>query len=190
MSTRHPPGPSRCGINFDCGICGRKRSTGAPALSINADCHKHCSRADYRVLAYLLIPRVQDQIRILALEFPAGKTPELLIKLLVEPADRARAKTVPTELFADGFDVPSRYSLDVHLCERRHQRLLAALIALENLGGKPSVAILGNSQLEFAYPGDQAARVVAASKRSSHLRLALLFPLQRARPSPLPETPE
>jgi hypothetical protein len=47
----------------------------------------------------------------------------------------ARAKTVPTEFLADRFNLPSRYSLDVHLRERRHQRLLAALIALENLGG-------------------------------------------------------
>ena len=87
----------------------------APALPINADGHQYRSRTDYRALSELLIPRVENQIRILALELPTGKTLELLVQLLVESTDRARAKTVPTELFADRFDLPSRYSLDVHL---------------------------------------------------------------------------
>jgi hypothetical protein len=83
--------------------------------------------------------------RIFAVKLPTGKAPEFLVELLVEPTDRARAKTVPTELFADRLDFASRYSLDVHLRKRGHERLLATLIAFENLGGKPPVAVLGNS---------------------------------------------
>ena len=44
----------------------------APAIPINADGHKHRSRADHCVLPHFLIPRVEDQIGILALELSAG----------------------------------------------------------------------------------------------------------------------
>jgi hypothetical protein len=60
--------------------------------------------------------------RIFAVKLPTGKAPEFLVELLVEPTDRARAKTVPTELFADRLDFASRYSLDVHLRKRGHGR--------------------------------------------------------------------
>src|SRR6478752_8569661 len=133
------------------------------AIPINADAHKHRSRADHCVLPHFLIPGVEDQIGILTIELSTGKAPEFLVELLIESTYCTRAKTVSTELFADRFDLPSRYSLDVHLRKRRHQRLLAALIAFENLGGKPSVAVLRNSQLEFSYPRNQAAWIVAAS---------------------------
>ena len=87
----------------------------APAFPIDADGHKHRSRADHCVLPHFLIPRVEDQIGILAIELATGKAPEFLVELLVESTYRTRAKTVPTELFADRFDLSSRYSLDVHL---------------------------------------------------------------------------
>ena len=119
----------------------------APAFPVNADGHKHCSGSNHGVLPHLLIPCVQDQVGIFAVKLSTAKASQFLIELLVEPTDRTRAKTALSELFADRLDLPSRYSLDVHLGERRHQRLLTALIAFENLGGKPPVAVLGNSQL-------------------------------------------
>ena len=87
----------------------------APSLPINADGHQHRSGADDSVLAHLLIARVEDQVGILALQFPTGKAPEFLVQLLVESTDRAGAKTVSAKLLADRFDLPGRYSLDVHL---------------------------------------------------------------------------
>src|SRR6476619_5708274 len=133
------------------------------AIPINPDGHKHRSRADHCVLPHFLIPRVEDQIGILTLELSTGKAPEFLVEFLVEPTYCARAKTVPAELFTDRFGFPSRYSLDVHLCKCGYQSLLTALIAFEYLGGKPSITEIRNSQLEFAYPRNQAARVIAAS---------------------------
>ena len=67
------------------------------------------------------------------------------------------------ELFANRRDFAGRDPLDVHLGERGHQSLLAALITLENLSGKPSVAILGHSQFELSYSRNQAAGIVAAA---------------------------
>ncbi len=55
----------------------------APSLPINADGYKHRSRADHGILSHFLIPRVDNQVGIFAIE------------LLVEPTYRARAKTVP-----------------------------------------------------------------------------------------------
>ncbi len=135
----------------------------APAFPIDSDGYEHCSGSDHGVLPHFLIPRVQDQIGIFTVKLSAAKAPQFLVELLIEAAYRTRAKTVSAELFADCFDLPRRYALDVHLGERSHQRLFAALIAFENLGGKPSVAVLGNSQLELSHPRNQVARVVAAS---------------------------
>jgi hypothetical protein len=39
--------------------------------------------------------RVENQIRIFAVQFPAGKASEFFVELLVEPTNGARAKTVP-----------------------------------------------------------------------------------------------
>src|SRR6476660_2914596 len=103
------------------------------AIPINADGHKHRSRANHCVLPHFLIPRVEDQIGILTLELSTAKAPEFLVEFLVEPTYCARAKTVPAELFTDRFDFPSRYSLDVHLCKCGYQSLLTALIAFEYL---------------------------------------------------------
>ena len=75
-----------------------------------------------------LITCIDDQIGILALELSPRKASQFRIELLVDLADRTRAKTVSAELFANRFDFPSRYSLDVHLRERRHQGFLAAQV--------------------------------------------------------------
>jgi len=87
----------------------------APALPINADGHKHRAGANHRVLAHLLIAGVQDQIGIFTVKLPTRETPELRVQLLIESTDRACAKTVPTELFTNRFDLSGRYPLDIHL---------------------------------------------------------------------------
>ena len=65
------------------------------------------------------------------------------------------------QLLGDRLDLAGRDALDVHLGERGHQRLLGALVALEQLGGEAPVAVLRHAQLELADPGDEGAAVVA-----------------------------
>jgi hypothetical protein len=86
----------------------------AASLPINSDGHQDRPGADDSVLAHLLIPRVEDQVGILAVQFPTGKAPKFFVELLVESTDRACAKTVPAKLLAGRFDLSGRYSLDVH----------------------------------------------------------------------------
>ena len=67
------------------------------------------------------------------------------------------------QLLGDRLHLPGRDALHVHLGQARHQRLLGALVALEQLGREAAVAILRHAQLELADPGDQGARVVAGA---------------------------
>jgi hypothetical protein len=61
--------------------------------------------------SHLLLPSVAGWVWIFAVEFPTGGAPEFPVELPIEFADRARAKTVPAEFFADRFDFPNRYAL-------------------------------------------------------------------------------
>jgi hypothetical protein len=67
------------------------------------------------------------------------------------------------QLLGHGLDLAGGHALDVHLGQRRHQRLLRALVALEQLGGKAPVAVAWHAQLELANAGDEAAAVVAGA---------------------------
>ena len=67
------------------------------------------------------------------------------------------------QFLGDRLDLPRRDALHVHLGQRRHQGLLGALVALEEFGREPAVAILRHAQLELADPGDERARVIAGA---------------------------
>ena len=67
------------------------------------------------------------------------------------------------QLLGDRLDLAGRNALHVHLGQRRHERLLGALVALEKLGREPAVAILRHTQLELADPGDERAGVIAGA---------------------------
>ena len=64
------------------------------------------------------------------------------------------------QLLGDRFDLPGRDALDVHLGEGGHERLLGALVALEQLGREATLPVLRHAQLELADPGDQRSAVV------------------------------
>ena len=66
-------------------------------------------------------------------------------------------------------DFAGRHALHVHLGQRADQRLLRALVALEQLGRKPPAAILRHPQLQRPHPGDQRAAVIAAAVGQSRL---------------------
>jgi hypothetical protein len=51
-------------------------------------------------------------------------------------------KAVAAQLLGDRLHLPGRDALDVHLGQHRHQRLLRALIALEQLGREAALPIL------------------------------------------------
>jgi len=67
--------------------------------------------------------------------------------------------------------------LYVHLGQCRHQRLFRALVAFEEFGREPAVAILRHPQLELTDPGHKRAGVVAGAVAEPGGRaLALLGP--------------
>ena len=86
---------------------------------------------------------------------------ELAVQLLVQPADGAGRERVPTQLFCDLLGFPGRNAHHVHRHQCQHERLLAALIALENLGTEQPIAVLRHAQLELANASEIAAPVVA-----------------------------
>ena len=83
------------------------------------------------------------------------------------------------ELLGDRLDLAGRHALHVHLGQRRHQRLLRALVALEQLGREAAVAVLRHPQLQLADPGDQRAVVVAAAVAEPRRRPLALLGAQR-----------
>src|SRR3546814_4057070 len=68
-----------------------------------------------------------------------------------------------------------RNALDIHLGQRRHQRLLRPLVALEQLGREAPGTVLRHPQLQLADPRHQRARVMprtVAEPRIAALALA------------------
>ena len=58
---------------------------------------------DHSILTQFFITRIDDQVRILALEFAPSEASQLSVQLLVDLTDRTRAKTVFAELFTGRF---------------------------------------------------------------------------------------
>lgn len=54
---------------------------------------------------------------------------------------------------------PGRAPLDVHLRQRREERLLGALVAAEEFGREAAVAVLRHAQFQLADAGDERTRV-------------------------------
>ena len=67
------------------------------------------------------------------------------------------------QLLGDRLHLSGRDPLHIHLGQRGDQRLLGALVAFEQLGREPAVAILRHAQLELADAGDEGARVIAGA---------------------------
>ena len=81
------------------------------------------------------------------------------------------------QLLGDRLHLSGRDPLHIHLRQRRHQGLFRALVAFEQLGREPAVAILRHAQLELADAGDEGARVIAGAIAKPGARaLALLGP--------------
>src|SRR6516162_4270409 len=63
----------------------------------------------------------------------------------------------------DRLHLARRHPLHVHLRQRPHQRLLRALVALEQRRREPTLPVLRHPQLQRPHPGDQRPAVVAAA---------------------------
>ena len=112
---------------------------------------------------HLLVARVEDEIGKGLFEGASGKGLEAFVQTLVDGGDGRGRKGVAAELLGDRLDLPGRDTLHVHFGQRRHQRLLGALIAFEKLSREAAVAILRHAQLQLADPGDEGARVIAGA---------------------------
>ena len=85
------------------------------------------------------------------------------------------------QLLGDRLDLAGRDALHVHLGQRRHQRLLGALIAFEEFGRELSVPILRHAQLELADASDERAGVVAGAIADPSRRALALPGVERVR---------
>src|SRR5580700_5274353 len=101
-----------------------------------------------RCRAYLLITRVEDEVRKGLAEGALGKGSEALVQALVDGGDGGGREGVAAQFLGDRLHLPCRDPLHIHLRQRRHQRLLGALVAFEELGGEPSIAILRHPQFK------------------------------------------
>ena len=130
-------------------------------------------------LANPLIAGIQDQVRAGLVQPPARELGQAFVELHVDRADRRGREAVAAQLLGDRLDLAGRHALDVHLGQRRHERLLGALVAFEQLGREAAGAVLRHSELQLADPGDQGAIVVAAAVAEARRRSLALLGTQR-----------
>jgi len=67
------------------------RQHAPPFLPVDAQGHQYGPAADYAILADLLIARIEDQIRVVLVQFPGGPLLEFDVELLVDPSTALRA---------------------------------------------------------------------------------------------------
>src|SRR6516162_6208598 len=133
----------------------------APAVPVDADRDQHRVARNNAGFAYPLVARVEDQIGQGFGQGPAGKLRQARIQSLVDRADRRGREVVAAQLLSNRLDFAGRNPLHVHLCQCGNQRPLRALVALEQFGREPALAILRHPQLELANPRDQGPVVIA-----------------------------
>src|ERR1019366_6706338 len=135
------------------------------AIARRADAHRHQHALTHHCAAapHLLVARVDDQVRILFRQRTLAPLGDLGVQLRGQRRHLALAYLQPAQRLGNGAHLARRNALDVHLQHGQHQRLLAALIALEQLGLELAVAVLGDHELQFAHPRLQRARLVAVA---------------------------
>src|SRR5438094_4941304 len=133
----------------------------APAVPVDADRDQHRLADHDAALAHLLVAGIDDEIGKGLIKPPAGKGGQARIEPLVDRRDRRGRAGMAAQLLGDRFYLPGRDTLDVHLGQRRDQRLLGALVAFEQFGREAALPVLRHPQLELADPGHQSAGVVA-----------------------------
>src|SRR5688572_27453455 len=122
----------------------REFDTQDAAPSIPADRHSEQDSlaTDHAGLAHSFVPSIEDQIRVGLLKPAAGELGQAGVQALVDGTDARGRKTMAAQLLGDRLDLPRRYTLHVHLGQRRHECPLRALVALEQLRREPAFTVL------------------------------------------------
>src|SRR5258706_699708 len=155
-----------------------------PAFPVHSNGHEYSLAYNDPALPATLVTGIENEIRERVCKPPSGKRSQALVEGFVDGADRTRRKAVTAQGFRDRLHFPCRNALHIHLRQSPNQGFLRALIALEQLRGKPARTVLRNPKLQSANPRDQGALVIAAAitktpfrplaffrgKRLSHLR--------------------
>lgn len=135
----------------------------AAAVPADTQRDEHSAAVPHAVFPHPFVAGVQNHVGILLLEPPGHEPGQVGVELLVDCADRAGAKLVAAEFLGNRRDSASGNALHIHLHQRGHQGLLAALVAFKQLGGEAALPVLGHPQLQLAHPSHQRAAVVTAA---------------------------
>src|SRR5215207_1619555 len=100
-------------------------------------------------VADLLDLRVQEQVRIAALQRPRPERLDMLVERLADPAD-LRLGDPQAEALDQLVDAPRRDPADIGLLDHAQQRLLGALARLQDAREVAAPADLGDLQLDLA----------------------------------------
>src|SRR6516225_2579301 len=144
-------------------------------LPVDADCNQNSLRLDHVIHPNLFVTCVQDQIREGLGQPPAGKARKLIVEFLDDRRNRRCRKRMPDKLLGDRLHLPRRNALNIHLRKRRKQRFVRTLIALEQLGGEPSLAVLRDTKLDLSKPRHEPSRIIARPVAESAFRAFALF---------------
>ena len=101
----------------------------APSVPVDADRDQHRLAHDHAALAHLLIASLEDEVGKGLFEGARGKSFEALVQALVDGGHGGGREGVAAQLLGDRLDLAGRDALHIHLRQRRHQRLLGALVA-------------------------------------------------------------
>ncbi len=124
--------------------------------------HQHSLAHHLAGAPHLLIARVDHQVPIGVLQTLVEPRAQLQVQLLGSGRHLAPAHFQTAQRLGDRAHLARRYPLDVHQQHRLHQRLLAARVALEQLGLELAFPILGHQQLQLAHPRLQHPRLEPA----------------------------
>jgi hypothetical protein len=123
-------------------------------------------------VADLLDLRVNEQIRIAALQPALAERLHLLIQQASDAADLALADP-QTEALDELIDAPRRHAAHVRLLDDAHERLLAALAGLQEAGEVAALTDLRDLQLDLTRARVPPPRPIPVAMRHPILRAPL-----------------
>src|SRR5690554_5541109 len=94
---------------------------------------QHALTHHLTTLAHVLIASVDDEVRVGGVQRPLPPRRQVPVKEADEAADGALAEARAAQHLGDVPDLPGAHTLEVHLHQRPNERLLAALVPLEQL---------------------------------------------------------
>ena len=161
-------GPERLGLGF--------ADVQADDLAASGLVHRmgddHRLGRNAAAVADLLDLRVDEQVRVAALQRTLPKRLDLLVKQTRDPAD-LRLADPQTEALDELVDAPRAHAADIGLLHHRHQRLLAALPWLQEAREVAALTNLRDLQLDLTGPRVPPPGPIPIAMRRAILRPAL-----------------